>query len=82
MDLIAAESALVDAYEQAAKVDHKAIYEATASYIAGLGIPNVGSTGGEWMVIALTRVGQICPKGYYQNAELAEAFTRAISFSC
>lgn len=65
--LTTAESALTEAYKQAAKVDHKAIYEATGKYIAGLGTPGVGSTGGEWMVIALARAGQPCPEGYYQN---------------
>lgn len=65
--LTAAESTLAEAYMQAAKANHKAIYEATGRYIAALGTPGVGSTGGEWMVIALTRAGQICPEGYYQN---------------
>ena len=65
--LAAAEAALAEAYKQAAQADHKAIYEATAGYIAGLGTPYVGSTGGEWMVIALTRAGLVCPEGYYQN---------------
>lgn len=65
--LTAAESALTEAYKQAAKVDHKTIYETTGKYIAGLGTPGVGSTGGEWMVIALARAGQPCPEGYYQN---------------
>jgi len=65
--LTAAESALTEAYKQAAKADHKAIYETTGKYMAGLGTPGVGSTGGEWMVIDLTRAGQSCPEGYYQN---------------
>ena len=65
--LTVAESALTEAYKQAAKADHKAIYETTGKYIAGLGTPGVGSTGGEWMVIDLTRAGQSCPEGYYQN---------------
>ena len=65
--LTAAENALTEIYKQAAKADHKAVYEATGKYLAGLGAPIVGSTGGEWMVIALTRAGQTCPEGYYQN---------------
>lgn len=65
--LTAAEAALTQIYAQAAKADHKAIYEATGKYVAGLGTPYVGSTGGEWMVIDLTRAGQSCPEGYYQN---------------
>ena len=62
-----AEVALAEVYKAAAKADHKAIYEATAKYINGLGTPVVGSTGGEWMVIALTRSGNACPEGYYEN---------------
>ncbi|MBQ3528896.1 MAG: terpene cyclase/mutase family protein [Oscillospiraceae bacterium] len=65
--LTAAESALTELYKHAAKADHKAIYEATGKYIAGLGTPGVGSTGGEWMVIDLIRAGQACPEGYYKN---------------
>ena len=48
-------------------IDHKAIYEATGAYISALGTPSVGSTGGEWMVIDLTRSGYDCPEGYYEN---------------
>lgn len=65
--LTAAENAVAALYQQAAKADHKAIFEATAQYLAGLGTPYVGSTGGEWMVIALTRAGLPCPEGYYDN---------------
>ena len=67
--LTAAESALTEAYKQAANADYKVIYEATASYIAGLGTPYVGSTGGEWLVIDLVRAGLPCPEGYYANVE-------------
>lgn len=65
--LTAAENALTEIYKQAAMADHGAIYEATGKYLAGLGTPIVGSTGGEWMVIDLTRAGLPCPEGYYQN---------------
>ena len=51
----------------ASDADHKAIYEATGTYINSLGTPSVGSTGGEWMVIDLTRSGYDCPEGYYEN---------------
>ncbi len=44
------------------------IYEATGEYMSGLGVPQVGSVGGEWMVIGLTRAGYGCPDGYYENA--------------
>lgn len=65
--LNSAEAALEEAYKAAAKADHKAIYEKTAKYINGLGTPIVGTTGGEWMVIALTRSGYACPESYYEN---------------
>lgn len=65
--LTAAESTISGLYAEAAIADHKAIYEATGKYISGLGTPYVGSTGGEWMVIDLTRAGYDCPEGYYQN---------------
>lgn len=65
--LTAAESKIADLYIEAAKADHKAIYEATGKYIKTLGTPSVGSVGGEWMVIDLTRAGYDCPEGYYQN---------------
>ncbi len=48
-------------------IDHKVIYEETALYISALGTPGVGSVGGEWMVIDLTRSGYDCPEGYYEN---------------
>ena len=48
-------------------IDHKAIYDATGAYINALGTPSVGSVGGEWMVIDLTRSGYDCPDGYYEN---------------
>ena len=62
-----AESAIDLLYAEAADADHKAIYEATSTYLSGLGVPSVGSTGGEWMVIDLTRAGFACPDGYYEN---------------
>ena len=67
--LIAAEAALAELYEAAASTDHKTIYQQTAKYLENLGTPYVGSTGGEWMVIAMTRAGQACPEGYYKNVE-------------
>lgn len=62
-----AEETLKQLYKEAAKADHKAIFDVTAKYISGLGTPNVGSTGGEWMVIGLVRAGNPCPEGYYEN---------------
>lgn len=72
--LTTAESAISALYAEAAKADHKAIYESTGKYIKSLGTPSVGSTGGEWMVIDLTRSGYSCPEGYYKNViEYVEA---------
>lgn len=65
--LTAAEKELGDLYEAASKTDHKAIYEETGKYLTELGTPSVGSTGGEWMVIDITRAGGSCPEGYYDN---------------
>lgn len=65
--LVDAESAVLELYKEASKVDHKKIYDETNTYITGLGIPTVGSTGGEWMVIDITRAGGECPDGYYEN---------------
>lgn len=53
--------------EEIADADYMAVYEATIEYINGLGTPDVGSVGGEWMVIDLTRSGYDCPEGYYDN---------------
>ncbi|MBE7019751.1 MAG: hypothetical protein E7413_07755 [Ruminococcaceae bacterium] len=62
-----AEAVIAVLYEELANIDYLSVYEATAEYISQLGIPNVGSVGGEWMVIALTRSGRECPDGYYEN---------------
>ena len=67
--LVAAEQKLSEMYEDAAKANHKDIYEKTHNYLSGLGTPTVGSTGGEWMVIDFTRAGYECPEGYYKNVE-------------
>lgn len=62
-----AERAFASLLAEAADTDIKAIYEATGEYINALGTPSVGSVGGEWMVIDLTRSGYDCPDGYYEN---------------
>ena len=62
-----AESTFEALLAEASAADHKAMYEATGAYINSLGTPSVGSTGGEWMVIDLTRSGYACPEGYYEN---------------
>ena len=43
------------------------IYKTTGDFMATLGTPGVGSTGGEWMVIGLARSGRPVPAGYYDN---------------
>ena len=70
MDIVSAPALAtvnVKAEIQNLDIDHKAIYEATGAYIKALGTPSVGSVGGEWMVIDLTRSGYDCPDGYYEN---------------
>lgn len=52
---------------QNSSCDYFSLYQETGEYIASLGIPGVGSVGGEWMVIDLVRDGRTCPEGYYQN---------------
>ncbi len=66
-ELVAAENTIAELYKVAASVDHKAIYDITGQYLEELGTPSVGSTGGEWMVIDITRAGGVCPEGYYDN---------------
>ena len=43
------------------------IYKTTGDFMSKLGTPTVNSTGGEWMVIGLTRSGRPVPAGYYDN---------------
>lgn len=62
--LTAAESTIDALYVEAAKADHKTIYNTTGKYVSKLGMP---SFGGEWMVIGITRSGSNCPDGYYEN---------------
>ncbi len=51
------------------KLDPREIYKAAAEYMISKGTPSVGSIGGEWMVLGLTRGGYDCPEGYYENVE-------------
>lgn len=50
---------------------HEKIYKDTGNYITNLGIPAVGSTGGEWMVIGLARgnkgLSGTVTDGYYNG---------------
>ena len=43
------------------------LYKTTGDFMGTLGTPIVNSTGGEWMVIGLTRSGRPVPAGYYDN---------------
>lgn len=62
-----AETAIADLYTEVSNTDHAAVYETTGQYLSELGTPSVGSVGGEWMVLCLTRSGRDCPEGYYDN---------------
>ena len=58
--------------ELVANLDVDDIYHTTGAYLAGLGTPSVGSIGGEWLIIGLSRAGYTVPsdwaEGYYVNA--------------
>ena len=41
-------------------------YKATGDYLASFGVPGVGSTGGEWIVIGLARSDREVADGYYE----------------
>lgn len=45
--------------------DYEDVYKATGDYLASLGIPGVGSTGGEWQVLGLARSGREVSDEYY-----------------
>ena len=56
------------AAESAMPEKARAAYESTGDYLESLGTPQVGSVGGEWMVIGLARSGRPVPAEYYENA--------------
>ena len=45
----------------------KNAYQTTGDYIESLGAPQVGSVGGEWLVLGLARSGFATNEEYYQN---------------
>ncbi len=47
--------------------DVEKIYKETGDYMEGLGVPGVGTVGGEWMALGLARSGREVPSGYYDN---------------
>lgn len=62
--LVAAEAALESKKTFAVFED---AYITTGDYMESLGVPGVGSIGGEWMVIGLARSGRTVPEGFYDN---------------
>lgn len=42
-------------------------FEATGDYMAALGEPSAGSTGGEWMVLGFARSGRAVAESYYDS---------------
>ena len=42
-------------------------FETTGDYMASLGEPSAGSTGGEWMVLGFARSGREVPDSYYDS---------------
>ncbi len=76
--LSAAQKALVENYATLTAAEerygvltaqlYQKTYSETTSYLAGRGTPGVGSIGGEWAVISLTRSGKTVGSGYYTAA--------------
>lgn len=50
-----------------ANAEFENIYKSVGDYMESLDRPDVGSIGGEWMVIGLARSGRDVPDGYYDN---------------
>ena len=66
--LLAAEARLAELKDAAARAAYaENAYQTTGDLLETLGTPNVGSVGGEWMVIGLARSGRTVPDGYYEN---------------
>ena len=57
--------------KQLSSDSHEEVYKNTGNYLANLGIPAVGSTGGEWMVLGLARgnkgLSGTITDGYYNG---------------
>ena len=47
--------------------DIRTAFEATGDYMASLGDPTAGSTGGEWMVLGFARSGRDVADSYYES---------------
>lgn len=66
--LLAAEARLAELEDAAARAAYaENAYQTTGDLLETLGTPNVGSVGGEWMVIGLARSGRTVPDGYYEH---------------
>lgn len=66
--LLAAETRFAELKDAAARAAYaENAYQTTGDLLETLGTPNVGSVGGEWMVIGLARSGRTVPDGYYEN---------------
>ena len=66
--LTAAEARFAELKDAAARAAYaENAYQTTGDLLETLGTPNVGSVGGEWMVIGLARSGRTVPDGYYEN---------------
>lgn len=66
--LLAAEARLAELEDAAARAAYaENAYQTTGDLLETLGTPDVGSVGGEWMVIGLARSGRTVPDGYYEN---------------
>ncbi|MBP3645118.1 MAG: hypothetical protein J6K55_01710, partial [Clostridia bacterium] len=76
--LTATQKALVTNYYKLVKAEealekikslsmYQDVYKTTGDYLESLGIPEVGSIGGEWMVIGLARSEREVPAEYYDN---------------
>lgn len=66
--LLAAEARFAELKDAAARAAYaENAYQTTGDLLETLGTPNVGSVGGEWMVIGLARSGRTVPDGLYEN---------------
>ena len=67
--LLAAEARFAELKDAAARAAYaENAYQTTGDLLETLGTPNVGSVGGEWMVIGLARSGRTVPDGYYETS--------------
>lgn len=58
-------SDVIGGTEEPPVTDYEDVYKATGDYLASLGTPGVGSTGGEWRVLGLARSDREVSDEYY-----------------